>query len=198
VLPKLAVAHGPGPRWVRTASGTTGPRRAPAVNVGESASQVRGRSPSRPRTAKQPGAGFESHLPSSRTGFLPPGVSGLRGPCRPEPAIVLCVFEHSGRWSTTLPLTRDSPSTQGDVPGLDPARAPPSKAVARRARLSGAAGGGLPCQASSATRGAPLPPRAGCAWSMLGHSRWEPVGTQRSLAARRSAGRGCDRGSRVR
>src|SRR5215213_7218174 len=51
-----------GPCWVRTASGTAGPRRARAVNVGESASQVRGRPPSRPRTAKQPGAGFESHL----------------------------------------------------------------------------------------------------------------------------------------
>jgi hypothetical protein len=43
------------------------------------------------------------------------------------------------------PLARDSPSIQGDVPGPDPARAPPSKAVAGGARLSGAAGGGLPC-----------------------------------------------------
>jgi hypothetical protein len=59
VLPKLAVARRPGPCWVRTASGTAGPRRARAVNVGESASQVRRRSPSRPWTAKQPGAGFE-------------------------------------------------------------------------------------------------------------------------------------------
>jgi transposase InsO family protein len=44
------------------ASGTTGLRRAGAVNVGESASQVTGRSPSRPWTAKQPGAGFTNHL----------------------------------------------------------------------------------------------------------------------------------------
>jgi hypothetical protein len=62
VLPKLAVARRPGPCWVRTASGTADPPRARAVNVGESASQVRGRPPSRPWTAKQPGAGFESHL----------------------------------------------------------------------------------------------------------------------------------------
>jgi hypothetical protein len=34
-----------GPHWVRTASGTAGPRRARAVNIGESASQVRGRPP---------------------------------------------------------------------------------------------------------------------------------------------------------
>jgi hypothetical protein len=41
-LPKLAVAHRPGPCWVRTASAAAGPQRAPAVNVGESASQDRG------------------------------------------------------------------------------------------------------------------------------------------------------------
>ena len=29
-----------------------------------------------------------------------------------------------------MPVTRDSPSTQGDVPGPDPARAPPNKAIA--------------------------------------------------------------------
>jgi hypothetical protein len=49
----------PGPRWVRMALGTAGRRRARAVNIGKSASQVRARSPSRPWTAKQPGAGFE-------------------------------------------------------------------------------------------------------------------------------------------
>jgi hypothetical protein len=54
-------------------------------------------------------------------------------------------FEEEGRWGTTMPVTRDSPSIQGDVPGPDPARAPPTKAVAGGARLSGAAGGGLPC-----------------------------------------------------
>src|SRR5215211_1423201 len=68
MLPKLAVAHCPGPCWVRTGSETAGPRRARAVNVGEAASQVRGRSPSRPRTANQPGAGFE---PLTRTGAVP-------------------------------------------------------------------------------------------------------------------------------
>jgi hypothetical protein len=50
-----------GPRWVRTASGTAGPRRARAVTVGDSASQVTGPSSPRPCTAQQPGAGFESH-----------------------------------------------------------------------------------------------------------------------------------------
>ena len=60
-----------------------------------------------------------------------------------------------------MPVTRDSPSIQGDVPGPDPARAPPSKAVAGGVRLSGAAGGGLPCQARSAMRRAAAP-RAAC------------------------------------
>jgi hypothetical protein len=68
VLPKLAVAHGPGPRWVRTASGTAGPGRARAVNVGESSSQVKAASPPRPRTAKHPGAGFESHPAAAAAG----------------------------------------------------------------------------------------------------------------------------------
>jgi hypothetical protein len=51
---------GAGPRWVRTAAGTVGPRRARAVNVGEQASRVTGGPPLRPWTPKQPGAGFES------------------------------------------------------------------------------------------------------------------------------------------
>jgi hypothetical protein len=69
VLPKLAVGRRPGPCWVRTASGTAGPRRARAVNIGESASQVRCRSPSRPRPAEQHRIGFEP---------LSPTAAGLR------------------------------------------------------------------------------------------------------------------------
>jgi hypothetical protein len=46
------------PRWVRSASGTAGPRRARAVTVGESGAQVTGGPPLRPRTAKHQGIGF--------------------------------------------------------------------------------------------------------------------------------------------
>jgi hypothetical protein len=46
-------------------------------------------------------------------------------------------FQEEGRLGTTMPVTRDSPSIQGDVPGPDPARAPPSKAVAGRGSLVG-------------------------------------------------------------
>jgi hypothetical protein len=65
----------PGPRWVRMALGTAGRRRARAVNIGKSASQVRARSPSRPWTAKHPGAGFESHLTASQHGVIASGRS---------------------------------------------------------------------------------------------------------------------------
>jgi hypothetical protein len=98
-------------------------------------------------------------------------------------------FEDVRRWGTTTPLTRDSPSIQGDVPGPDPARAPPSKAVAGGARLSGAAGGGLPCQARSATRSATAPASGAClvhVWATCHRSPAVPNGLQRSPAARRS------------
>jgi hypothetical protein len=51
-----------GPHRVRTASGMGGPQRAQAVTDGKPESQVRARPPLRPRTAKQPRGGFESHL----------------------------------------------------------------------------------------------------------------------------------------
>jgi hypothetical protein len=52
----------PGPRWVRAASETAGPRWAPAVTAGVPESQVTQHSPLRPRPAKQRGAGFEPLL----------------------------------------------------------------------------------------------------------------------------------------
>ena len=51
-----------GPRWVRTAAGTAGPGQARTVTPSERESQVKRRPPLRPQSAKQPGAGFESHL----------------------------------------------------------------------------------------------------------------------------------------
>ena len=77
-----------------------------------------------------------------------------------------------------MPVTRDS-AYIGDVPGPDPAGAPPKQGNRPGgARLSGAAGGGL--LASQGPRcGAPLPPRAGRAWSMFGP---HAIGTERFLA----------------
>jgi hypothetical protein len=83
-----------------------------------------------------------------------------------------------------MPLTRDSPSIQGDVPGPDPARAPPSKAVAGGARLSGAAGGGLPCQARPATRSAAAPTSGRClvhVWSTRHRNPAVRNGSQRYM-----------------
>jgi hypothetical protein len=66
------------------------------------------------------------------------------------------------------------------------ARAPPNKAVAGGARLLGAAGGGLPCSARSATRSAAAP-RAGVPGPRLVHMPSAPSGSQRSPAV--SSGR---------
>src|SRR5215218_1561270 len=74
-----------------------------------------------------------------------------------------------------MPVTRDSPSIQGDVPGPDPARAPPSKAVARRGSLVGQPAG-VSLASQGPRCGAPLPPRAGHAWSTSGP---HAIGTQR-------------------
>jgi hypothetical protein len=86
-----------------------------------------------------------------------------------------------------MPLVRDNPSTQGDVPGPDPARAPPNKAIAQ----AGLACRGQPAGVSlasqgSATRGAPLPPRAGRAWSTFGPHASGPSGSPRSPAVHHS------------
>jgi hypothetical protein len=69
-------------------------------------------------------------------------------------------------------------------PGLPLTRRSP-----RRARLSGAAGGGLPCQPRSARRSAAAPASGIVPGPWLGHTRWEPTGPQRSPAGRRSTGR---------
>jgi hypothetical protein len=55
-----------GPRWVRTAAGICGCGRSRAVTTGAKEPQVTRRSPPRPRTAKQHGGGFESHLTASQ------------------------------------------------------------------------------------------------------------------------------------
>ena len=101
-----------------------------------------------------------------------PSGSCQRGSWRPGRAPR---FERTERWGTTMALARDSPSIQGDVPGPDPARAPPSKAAAGGARLSGAAGG-VYLAKQGPRRGAPLPPRAGHAWSTFGP---HAIGVQR-------------------
>ena len=83
-----------------------------------------------------------------------------------------------------MPLARDSPSIQGDVPGPDPARAPPNKAIAQA---------GLACRGSR--RGSPLPAkvrdverrcprkRAGLVhvWSTRHRNRAVPNGLQRYI-----------------
>jgi hypothetical protein len=51
-----------GPRWVRTAAGTTGHQRAEAVTSGIQESQVTPGSTLRPHPAYEPGAGFKSPL----------------------------------------------------------------------------------------------------------------------------------------
>jgi hypothetical protein len=91
-------------------------------------------------------------------------------------------FQEEGRLGITMLMTRDSPSIEGDVPGPDPARALPSKAVAGRGSLVGAAGGGLPCLRKVRYGGAPLPPRAGLSGPRLVHTPSEPSGSQRSPA----------------
>jgi hypothetical protein len=67
-----------------------------------------------------------------------------------------------------MPVVRNSPSIQGDVSGPDPARAPPNKAIV----MAGLACRGQPAGVSLASQGppgrAPLPPRAGRAWSTFG------------------------------
>jgi hypothetical protein len=53
---------GPGPCWVRTVSGTAGPRRARGVTAGMRESQVTGHSCLQPRRVRRGGAGFEPLL----------------------------------------------------------------------------------------------------------------------------------------
>jgi hypothetical protein len=79
-----------------------------------------------------------------------------------------------------MPLARDSPSIQGDVPGPDPARAPPNKAIAQAGlACRGQPAGVYLASQGSATRGAPLPPRAGRPWSTFGP---HAIGAERFVA----------------
>jgi hypothetical protein len=93
---------------------------------------------------------------------------------------------------TTMPVTRDSPSIQGDVPGPDPARAPPSKAIARAglACRGQPAGVYLAC-ARSANAGRRCPRERGVPGPRLVHTPSEPSGLQRSVVR---PGRRCDPG----
>jgi len=118
-------------------------------------------------------------LPQSpRTRFVTPGLRGPGGPDRPSQRPSCVWFGHAERWGTTLLVTRDSPSIQGDVPGPDPARAPLTRRLPGGARLSGAAGGGstLPAKVRQAERRCPRERDVPGPW--LGHTRWEPTGTQ--------------------
>ena len=74
------------------------------------------------------------------------------------------------------------PVYTGDVPGPEPARAPPSKAVAGGAHLSGAAGGGLPCLGRVRDAERRCPRERGVPGPRLVHIPSEPSGSQRSLA----------------
>jgi hypothetical protein len=73
-----------------------------------------------------------------------------------------------------MPVTRDSPSIQGDVPGPDPARAPPNKAIAQAglACRGQPAGVSLPAKVRQAERRCPRE-RAGLVhlWSTCHRSR---------------------------
>jgi hypothetical protein len=135
------------------------------------------------------GRGFESHLSSPRVRARDARTECSWRPDRPRQRPSWVWFEHAGCWGTNLPQTRDSPPIQGDVPGPDPARAPPNKAIAQA---------GLACRGSR--RGSPLPAKVRQAerrcpgerdvsGPCLAHTRWEPTGTQRSPAVGRSAGR---------
>jgi hypothetical protein len=107
-------------------------------------------------------------------------------------------FEPAGCWGTTMPLTRDSPSTQGDVPGPDPARAPPNKAIAQAGLACRGQPAGVYLASQGPPGGAPLPPRAGmCLVHDWATPDGEPTGTQRSPAVRRSTVAGAILGNRT-
>jgi hypothetical protein len=79
-------------------------------------------------------------------------------------------FDHSGRWGTSMPVTRDGPSLQGDVPGPDPARAPPNKAIAQAGSLVGQPAGVSPGSQGSAMRSAAAPHERDVPGPCLGHT----------------------------
>jgi hypothetical protein len=83
-------------------------------------------------------------------------------------------------------VTRDSPSIQGDVPGPDPARAPPNKAIAQAGLACRGQPAGVSLASQGPPRGAPLPPRATCTWSTFGPHAIEACARVGSPTARRS------------
>jgi hypothetical protein len=95
---------------------------------------------------------FESHLPRRRASSSDARASGR--------------FQGEGRLGTTMPVTRGSPSIQGDVPGPDPARAPLARRLPGGLACRGAAGGSaLPGKVRDAARRCPRERRA---WSTFG------------------------------
>jgi hypothetical protein len=93
-----------------------------------------------------------------------------------------------------MPVTRDSLPIQGDVPGSDPARAPPDKAIAQAELTCRGRPAGVCLAGQGPPRGAPLPYERRVPGSRLGHAPPEPSGSQRSLAVRCSPGRRYDPG----
>ena len=88
-------------------------------------------------------------------------------------------FEHAQRWGTSMPLATDSPPIQGDVPGPDPARAPPNKAIVQ----AGLACRGQPAGVYLASQGPPRRSAAAPASGTCPVSVWAtPEGTDRSAA----------------
>jgi hypothetical protein len=92
-------------------------------------------------------------------------------------------FEHSGRWGTSMPVTRDSPSIQGDVPGPDPPRLPPNKAIAQAGlACRGQPAGVSLAQPRSAMRSAAAPTSGTClvhVWATRHRNRAVLSGHQR-------------------
>ena len=68
-----------GPRWVRTASGIAGPRRARAVTTGIREPQVARHPPCGPRLTNQAGAGFEPLSPTATGLLLLANETGVTG-----------------------------------------------------------------------------------------------------------------------
>ena len=127
-------------------------------------------------------------LQPPRTNSMTPGASGLHIPPPSCPAVQQppswAWFEQAGRWGATMPVTRDSPSIQGDVLAQTPPGLPLTRLSPRRGSLVGAAGGGLPCQPRSATRRAAAPTSGTClvhVWATHHRNRAVPSGSQRYL-----------------
>jgi hypothetical protein len=67
-----------------------------------------------------------------------------------------------------MPVTRDRPSIQGGCPWPRPRQGSPYQGGCRAGPTCRGSRRGLPCLGKARGRGAPLPPRAGRAWSTFG------------------------------